>query len=192
MFFIDYFYFFYLFAINELMKNEGFTLIEILLVIVIIAILALVVFLNIQPQGRVYDATDSTNIKEVKSVLSAVEMYTVDNKGNPPSSIPFIPSPLIINNITSSGLGSGFNISNNSKGIPNCVQAGASSNTCLPITNSLFESQVKKYLSAMPSGPFYIARSSGGSQIVVFSSNMKKGITIDSNGFGVGFGIYKL
>ncbi|MCL4393023.1 prepilin-type N-terminal cleavage/methylation domain-containing protein [Patescibacteria group bacterium] len=173
------------------MKNEGFTLIEILLVIVIIAILALVVFLNIQPQGRIYDATDSTNIKEIKSVLSAVEMYTVDNKGNPPSSIPFIPSPFITNNKNSSGLGSGFNITNNSTGIPNCTQAGANTNTCLPITNALFDSQIKKYLSAMPSGQFYIARSSGGSQIVVFSSSMKKGITIDSKGFGVGFDIYR-
>ncbi len=173
------------------MKNNGFTLIEILLVIVIIAILALVVFLNIQPQGRIYDAVDSSNIKEVKTILSAVEMYTVDNNGNPPSSIPFIPTPLIIKNQTTSGIGSGFNISNNTEGIPNCVQAGASANTCLPITNSAFQLQIKKYLSSTPQGNFYIARSSSGSSLIVFSSNMKGGITIDKNNFGVGFDIYR-
>ena len=173
------------------MKNSGFTLIEILLVIVIIAILALVVFLNIQPQGRVYDAINSSNIKEIKSIMSAVQMYTVDNQGNPPSSIPFITSPLILNNQTTAGIGSGFNISTNSLGIPNCTQAGASSNTCLPISNSVFVSKIKKYLSSIPTGHFYIARSSSGSEIVVFSSGMDKGITINKNGFGIGFDVYR-
>lgn len=68
-------------------KQKGFTLIEILLVIGIIAVLATVVIVALNPAKRFADARDSRRLSDIQSILSAVQQYIVDNKGTLPSGL---------------------------------------------------------------------------------------------------------
>ena len=62
------------------MKN-GFTLIELLIVIAIIAILAGVVFVSLNPLERFEDARNAARWTDVTAMLSAVKVDQVDNGG---------------------------------------------------------------------------------------------------------------
>jgi prepilin-type N-terminal cleavage/methylation domain-containing protein len=62
-------------------KNKGFTLIELLIVIAIIAILAAVVFVALDPLTRFRDARDSSRWADVNEILSAAKIDQIDNGG---------------------------------------------------------------------------------------------------------------
>ncbi|MBI4599161.1 type II secretion system protein [Candidatus Uhrbacteria bacterium] len=61
--------------------RAGFTLIELLVVIGIIAILAVVVFVALDPATRFEDARDTVRQSDVQEILSAVKIDQVDNSG---------------------------------------------------------------------------------------------------------------
>jgi len=62
-------------------KKNGFTLIELLIVIAVVAILAAVVFVALNPLGRFRDARDATRWSDVSAMLDAVKVDQVDNGG---------------------------------------------------------------------------------------------------------------
>lgn len=62
-------------------KQSGFTLIEILVVIGIIAILAAVVIIAINPARQFAQARDSQRASNVNAILNGVWQRMVDNKG---------------------------------------------------------------------------------------------------------------
>lgn len=62
-------------------RSKGFTLVELLIVIAIIAVLASVVFVALDPLKRFKDARDSTRWNDVTALLSAVKLDQVDNGG---------------------------------------------------------------------------------------------------------------
>ncbi len=64
------------------MFRRGFTLIELLIVIAIIAILAGVVFVSLDPATRFQDARDASRWTDVTAILSAVKVDQVDNGGS--------------------------------------------------------------------------------------------------------------
>lgn len=64
-----------------LQKNSGFTLIEILLVMGIIAILAAVVIVAINPARQFAQARNSQRTSNVFSILNAVSQNMADNQG---------------------------------------------------------------------------------------------------------------
>lgn len=66
---------------NKKNKIKGFTLIEILVVIGIIAILAAVVIIAINPAKHFAEANNSTRSANVNAILNAVGQYVVENKG---------------------------------------------------------------------------------------------------------------
>jgi len=71
----------------SLRKRVGFTLIELLTVIAIIAALAVVVFVALNPGQRLKDARDARRTSDVDSLLTAVHQYIVDNKGYAPTGL---------------------------------------------------------------------------------------------------------
>ncbi|MFH0770031.1 MAG: type II secretion system protein [Candidatus Peregrinibacteria bacterium] len=70
------------------MKNRftkgGFTLIELLLVIGIIAILASIVIVAINPTKQLGDARDASRRSDVNTILNAVYQYAIDHNGKLP------------------------------------------------------------------------------------------------------------
>jgi len=70
---------------NYSKKQQGFTLIELLIVIAIIAALAVVVFVALNPVKRLSDARDARRTADVETILTGVHEYIVDNKGSLPT-----------------------------------------------------------------------------------------------------------
>jgi len=63
-------------------KNKGFTLIEILVVIGIIAILATIVLIAINPARQFKQARDTQRTSNANAILNAIGQYTADHKGD--------------------------------------------------------------------------------------------------------------
>jgi prepilin-type N-terminal cleavage/methylation domain-containing protein len=81
-------------ALKITMKNitkrapqAGFTLIEILIVIGIIAILAAIVLVAVNPAKQFQKANDAQRSSNVNAILNSVGQYMVDNQGTIPSAI---------------------------------------------------------------------------------------------------------
>lgn len=68
-------------------KRKGFTLIEVLLVIVIIAILAGIVLIAINPGRQVSQANNAQRSSDVNALLNAIHQYSIDNRGALPADI---------------------------------------------------------------------------------------------------------
>ena len=68
-------------------STKGFTLIELLVVISIIAILAVVVFVSLDPVTRFADARNSRRWSDVNNILTGVSEYIVDNDGSLPAGL---------------------------------------------------------------------------------------------------------
>jgi len=66
-----------------ILKQKGFTLIEILLVVAAIAILAGIVILAINPNKQLGDTRNAQRRSDVKTILDAVYQYSVDNSSLP-------------------------------------------------------------------------------------------------------------
>lgn len=70
------------------MRNKkGFTLIEVLLVIVIIAILAGIVIIAINPGRQISSANNTQRSSDVKALLDAIHQYSIENRGTLPAGI---------------------------------------------------------------------------------------------------------
>ncbi len=73
--------------IDNIQKQTGFTLIEVLLVVAIIAILAGIVIVAINPGKNLGDTRNSQRSSDVDRVLDAVYKYSLDDNGTIPSSV---------------------------------------------------------------------------------------------------------
>jgi type IV pilus assembly protein PilA len=87
-------------------KTRGFTLIEILVVIGIIAILAAIVLIAINPAKQFADANNTQRSANVNAILNAVGQYMVDNNGSFPSGVST--TTMTATDISSGGVGAGF------------------------------------------------------------------------------------
>lgn len=68
-------------------RSSGFTLIEILLVVGILAVLASVVFVALDPAKRFREARDARRTSDVQSILTAIHTYIIDNRGSIPAGL---------------------------------------------------------------------------------------------------------
>ncbi len=79
-------------------KRSGFTLIEILIVVGIIALLSTVVFVALDPVQRFADTRNSRRFSDVNNVLTAVHEYIVDNNGALPTGLTASMSATVLGN----------------------------------------------------------------------------------------------
>jgi len=68
------------------MNKKGFTLIELIIVIAVIALLAAAVFVAVDPAKRIGEARDAQRWSDVTAVADAIMKYVVDNNGTFPTS----------------------------------------------------------------------------------------------------------
>jgi len=68
-------------------KNRGFTLLEILLVVALIAILAAALYVALKPAERLSETNNAQRWTNATAMLNAVLNFTVDNNGALPTGI---------------------------------------------------------------------------------------------------------
>jgi prepilin-type N-terminal cleavage/methylation domain-containing protein len=68
-------------------KNQGFTLLEILLVVAAIAILAGIVILAVNPGKQIGDTNNARRRSDVTTILNAVYQYAIDHNGVLPAAL---------------------------------------------------------------------------------------------------------
>lgn len=106
---------------NKQQKTAGFTLVELLIVIVVIAILAaisVVAYSGIQQRAR-----DSQRVQDVKTIAQALELYYMDNGHYPASGCsPSCPTPKKINSSWATTSDGTWSILESAL-VPECVSA---------------------------------------------------------------------
>ncbi len=125
------------------MKNtaqRGFTLIEILVALTLVAILAVSVYVALNPAQRLKDAKDTRRAADVDTILTAIHQSIVDNKGTMPSNMPAQGA--------SKQLGTGT-----ATDCPATVGAYCSSLTTACADLLTGGQNLAKYLASMPSDP---------------------------------------
>ncbi len=73
-------------------SKKAFTLVEVLLVVVIIAILAGIVIVAINPTRQIAQSNNTQRSSDVKTILNAVAEYGIDNRGTLPAAITATPT----------------------------------------------------------------------------------------------------
>lgn len=63
-------------------EREGFTLIELIIVIAIIALLAAATFVAVNPAKRIGDANNAQRWADISAIADAWQTYTADNTGS--------------------------------------------------------------------------------------------------------------
>lgn len=138
------------------MKNiklqKGFTLIELLVVIAIISILAVVVFVALDPVKRFADARNSRRWTDVNSILTAVHQSIVDNGGTLPTGLS---TAMSVTQIGTANTGCDTS----------CTDASASA--CVNLNGPL-----AKYLKTLPQDPDTGTSQETGYSIVVDNNNI--------------------
>lgn len=111
-------------------KNyKGFTLIEVLLVVAIIAIIAGIVILAISPRRQLDSSNDARRKADVNTILNAVYQYAIDHGGTIPATITTTQSEICL------------------------TGSGVASATCGSLIDLEAVTNNERYLTAMPVDP---------------------------------------
>lgn len=140
-------------SLSDKKRNQGFTLIELLIVIVIIATLAVVVFVALNPAQRFKDARDARRTADVETILTAIHASIVDNKGTLPTGL-----TTGMSEVQLGSAGSGCAVATGGCN----VVAGACTNLATPLA---------AYLKTIPVDPNLAANSTHTNYSVVVDSN---------------------
>jgi prepilin-type N-terminal cleavage/methylation domain-containing protein len=81
---------------QSIRNKQGFTLIEILVVIGILAVLLAIVLIAINPQQQFMQANDTQRRSDVNAILNAVSSYAAQNKGQLPAGITSTATPIAL------------------------------------------------------------------------------------------------
>ena len=68
--------------LNLKFKKKGFTLVELIIVIAVVAVLAGAIFVAIDPARRLHEARNARRSSDVNTILDAIKKYQADNNGD--------------------------------------------------------------------------------------------------------------
>lgn len=77
--------------------NKGFSLIEMILVLGILAVLLTLVLIAVNPSRQFQQSNNTKRSSDITAILNAIHQYSVDNRGSFPTGIPTA-SPIFISN----------------------------------------------------------------------------------------------
>jgi prepilin-type N-terminal cleavage/methylation domain-containing protein len=134
----------------SLKNGAGFTLIEILLVVALIALLAGIVIFAINIPKQLGDGRNARRMSDVNTILNAVHQYVLDNHGTFP------------NKIRQNNSCSGFPLNE-------ICQSGAAD--CTNLTDMTVLTDNQKYLTAIPIDPSISTGNNTGYFIDISTNN---------------------
>ncbi|MDQ7814461.1 MAG: type II secretion system protein [Patescibacteria group bacterium] len=73
--------------LNLLKNAKGFTLIEVLLVIAILAVLAAIVLIAINPPRSIAQSNNAQRWSNINAIINSIHQYAIDNNGIIPATI---------------------------------------------------------------------------------------------------------
>ncbi len=150
-------------------NKKGFTLLEVLLVIALIAILAGIVIVAINPSKQLAEGRNTQRRADINTILNAVYQYTIDNNGALPSAVPSIASCATAATTTATN--------------EVCKTGG----TCTGLVDLSVLTASAKYVVALPFDPkssttngsdYYICKDSTSSRITVTAKDAENSATI--------------
>lgn len=118
-------------------RKRGFTLIELLIAISILAILAAIILVAVDPAKRFAQARDSRRAAETYSILNAILNYMSDNAGAVPAGLDDDVGTSQVLGTAGSGCNTG------------CSPAGTTLSACLDLTTPL----VDEFITSIPIDP---------------------------------------
>ena len=125
------------------MKNRrAFTLIELLLTVGIISLLAVAVFVALNPSKRLLDTKNARRTTDVDTILSAIHQSIVDNRGNYPTGLS---AGMLERQLGTAGSGCSTTLANCNVTIAN--------DACLNLMLVASAQDLLPYLAAMPVDP---------------------------------------
>lgn len=154
-----------IFMKHTMRNTKAFTLIEILLVVVAIAILAGIVILAINPTKQLGDTRNAARHADVTTILNAVYQYSLDNNGM----LPTIPSNSTCDDTAAYQI----------------CKSGATGTCSAGVDLSVIKNN-QKYVTSIPIDPsvsstdgtgYYIVRS-GNNRVTVCAPSAEQGATI--------------
>lgn len=131
-------------SISQKKNQKGFTLLEVLLVVALIAILAGIILVAIKPAERIRQANDAQRQADVATILNAVYQFAIDNNGSLPEGEGGTPTL----SATKYHIGLGSSSCDTDCGASGQVEDGAN---CIDLTDDLVSDG--GYLASIPINP---------------------------------------